>query len=231
MRDEFDITAPVEVVYILRELIRTRELLNVSFNQGKDSMTTLLLHADRDRDILVFDGSSDKAINRNIVAASRMAFSGSLRGAKIQFSSSGAREVVYHSAPALAVKFPAAVRRFQNRESFRVTTSSATCTLPVPGRGYVTVPVNEVSVGGTLVMLDHASDAFHLGQNIDCQLKLGAVGSVKCRLEVRGFKRVGRMLGMGCRFAGLSRGDEAMIARFVAQSERDSITKSNFFGR
>ncbi len=228
MKNEFEVDSPVEIVYILRELIRTRELLTVSFNQGRDSMTTLLLHADHDRDSLVFDGSGDKAVNRAIVAASRVGFSGSLRGAKVAFLASGARETSYRGSPALDARFPASVRRFQNRESFRVRTATASCTLPVPGRGYITVPVNEVSLGGTLVMLDYAADVFHLGQTIDCQLKLGEAGAVRCRLEVRGFKRIGRMLGMGCRFVGLSRGDEAMIARFVSQQERDAIAKGGF---
>ncbi|HEX8963161.1 MAG TPA: flagellar brake protein [Rhodocyclaceae bacterium] len=228
MKAQFEVDAPVEVTYILRELIRTRELLTASFNQGRDSMATLLLDADRDRNIVVFDGSSDAAINRSIVAASHVGFTGSLRGARIEFFSVGAKEMAYRGAPALAVRFPAVVKRFQNREAFRVKTITASCTLPVPGRGYITVPVQEMSVGGSLLMVDSAADSFHLGQTLDCQFKLGGQGALRCRVEVRGFKRVGRAMGMGCRFVSLSRSDEAAIARFVAQEERDSITKGGF---
>jgi c-di-GMP-binding flagellar brake protein YcgR len=223
-----DVTAAVEVVYILRELIRTRELLNASFNRGRDSMATLLLDADHDRNVVVFDGSSDPAVNRAIVAASHVAFSGNLRGAKIEFFSIGAKEVTFRGAPALTVKFPQSVKQFQNRESFRVKAVAATCMLPVPGHGYLAVPVQEMSVGGTLLMVDHAADAFHLGQIVDCQFKLGSQGTLRCKVEVRGFKRIGRVMGMGCRFVSLARADESAIARFVSQQERDSITKGGF---
>jgi c-di-GMP-binding flagellar brake protein YcgR len=224
-----EVSSAVEVLYILRELIRTRELLNAAFNQGRDSMPTLLLEADRDRNIVVFDGSNNPAINRSIVSASHVAFSGSLRGARIEFFSIGARELTFRGAPALAVKFPQAVKQFQNREAFRVRTTAATCNLPVPGQGYMSVPVQEMSVGGALLMVGPAADAFRLGQTIDCQIKFGGEGSLRCKLEVRGFKRVGRGMGMGCRFVSLSRSDEATIARFVSQQERDSISKGGGF--
>lgn len=225
-----EVTSAVEIAYILQDLIRLRELLNASFNHGRDSMPTLLLNADHSRNLLVFDGSSDASINRNIVAASHVGFSGSLRGAKIDFFSIGAQEVSFKGAPALAVKFPQSIKRFQNREAFRVKTSTATCTLPVPGRGYATVPVQEMSVGGALLMVGDASDSFHIGQTLDCQLKLGSEGTLRCKVEVRGFKRIGRALGMGCRFVSLPRQSEAAIARFVSQEERGTIVKRNIFG-
>lgn len=230
MKSNSEIDSAVEIAYILREMIRMRELLNASFNHGRGSMPTLLLDADHGRNVLVFDGSSDSAVNRSIVAASHVAFSGSLRGARIEFFCIGARELDFRGAPALAVKFPQAIKRFQNREAFRVKTSTATCTLPVPGRGFVTVPVQEMSVGGTLLMVGHACDDFHLGQTVDCQFKLGSEGTIRCSVEVRGFKRIGRELGMGCRFVSLSRANESAIARFVSQEERGTIVKRNIFG-
>ncbi|MGE5466021.1 MAG: flagellar brake protein [Ignavibacteria bacterium] len=231
MKDEGAVTSAIEVAYLLQQLIRTKELLNVSFNHGRDSMTTLLLHADRDRDHIVFDGSSDPAINRNIVAAARLTFAGMLHGAKLEFSAVAARELAYRGAPALSVRFPASIKRFQNRESFRVQTRSTTCTVPVPGRGYVSVPVPEISVGGVLLLIDSAEDVFRLGQTIDCSIELGSLGRIRCDLEVRGFKRMpSRRMGMGCRFARLSRSDEALIARFVSQQERETLAKKGFFG-
>ncbi|HEX8989566.1 MAG TPA: flagellar brake protein [Rhodocyclaceae bacterium] len=231
MKGDSEITSAVEVVHLLRQMIRTRELLNASFNEGRDSITTLLLEADRDGDRLVFDGSRDGAINRAIIAASRVVFSGSLYGAKIQFHAAPAREISYRGAPALLARLPATVRKVQNREAFRVRTTGANCSIAVPGRGYRTFPLSEMSVGGTQVLLDFASDVFQLGQTIDCVLGLGSQTSVRCKLEVRGFKRLpaGR-LGMGCRFVGLAPSDELLISRYVAQQERGSIARSSFFG-
>lgn len=231
MSGETEITSAIELVHLLRQLIKTRELLNAAFNQGRDSITTLLLEADRERDRLIFDGSRDAAINRAIVSAPRVVLSGSLYGAKIQFHVTGAKEVTYHGAPAVLARFPASLRRTQHRQSFRVRTEAASFILPVPGRGNVTFQASEMSVGGTQLILGYASDVFQIGQIIGCQIKLGGGEPIRCRLEVRNFKRLpAGKLGMGCRFVGLAPADEARIARFVSQQERETITRSSFFG-
>lgn len=231
MSGESEITSAIEVVHLLRQLIRTRELLNAAFNQGRDSITTLLLEADRDRDRVIFDGSRNAAINQGIVSASRVVFSGSLYGAKIQFHVTGTKEVLYRGSPAVQASFPSSLRHTQHRQSFRVRTGAASFVVPVPGRGNVTFQSSEMSVGGTQLLLDYASDVFHIGQIVDCQVKLAGGDAIRCKIEVRNFKRLpAGKLGMGCRFLGLAPADESRIARFVSQQEREKISRSSFFG-
>ena len=229
MDKEAEVTSAIELASIIRKMIKDRVLLTASFNQGKDSMTTLLLDADPARDTLVFDGSRDEAINRNIVAAMKVIFSGSPQGTKVRFASSGVKAIKYHGEPAFSIKFPSSLMRFQNRDAFRVGAEATFCTLPMPGRGSAKVPVKEISVGGAMLILNHATDNFTLGQVISgCQLDLGSQGRINCSLEVRGLKRLpSRMTGMGCRFVGMSKANEGLLARFVAQQERKSIAKSN----
>jgi c-di-GMP-binding flagellar brake protein YcgR len=232
MDSESEVSSAVEVVHILRQMIKNRELLTASFNQGRDSLTTMLLEADPNRGVLVFDGSGDPAVNRQITAAAKVIFSGSSLGAKIRFSSSGAKEVKHQGASALAIRFPASLTRIQKREAFRVKTgSAAACFLPVPGRGSVKVPVNEISVGGVSLHLTHAEDVFSMGQTIaGCRFELGSVGAINCTLEVRSLKRTpSRMLALGCRFVSLPKSSEALVSRFVAQQERSGGTKSGLF--
>jgi hypothetical protein len=105
--------------------------------------------------------------------------------------------------------------------------------LPVPGRGSVKVTVDEISIGGVQLMLNHSADVFMLNQTISgCRIELGSFGSITCNLEVRSLKRTpSRMLGMGCRFVGLSKANEALLARFVAQQEHKSVTsRGGLFG-
>jgi c-di-GMP-binding flagellar brake protein YcgR len=232
MDNEAEVTSAVEMVHMLRQLIKNRELLTVTFNQGRDSLRTMLLDVDPNRGILVFDGSSDAAVNRQIVAAAKQIFTGALLGAKIRFSGSGVKEVQYRGAPALAMKLPASIVRIQNRETFRVQTGgSAACHLPVPGRGNVKVPVNEISVGGVSLLLGHAEDVFSMGQNIaGCRIELGSLGTITCNLEVRSLKRTPtRKLALGCRFVGLPKPSEALVSRYVAQQERSGGSKSGLF--
>lgn len=232
MDNETEVTSTVEVMHILGQLIKNRELLTVSFNQGKDSLRTLLLEADPKRGVLVFDGPSDAALVRSIVAAVKLSFAGSLHGARLRFVAAGVKEVSHRGAPALAVKFPASLFRVQNRETFRVKTgNAAACHLPIPGRGNVKVPVNELSVGGVSLQLGHAEDVFRIGQSVPgCRLDLGSVGTVVCTLEVRSLKRTpARLLSLGCRFVGLTQASEALIARFVSQQERGGASRSGLF--
>lgn len=210
----------------MRQLIEKRELLTVSFDQGRDGMTTLLLDADQRRGILIVDASRDETVNRRIATARNVTFSGGPPGKKVRFSSVGAKEVQYRGAPALAIKFPASLVRAQNRDAFRASAQGTFCVLPVPGRGSVRVPVLDLSVGGMLLSLNTTvADQFSLHQKVSgCQLDLGSLGKVSCNIEVRRLKLMpSRMTGMGCYFIGLPGSSEVLISRAVAQQQRKSL--------
>lgn len=228
MSSEENLTSAIEINAVIRQLIEDRELLNVAFNQGRDGMTTLLLDADSRRGILVFDASRDESTNRKLVSADKVVFSGSMRGTKIRFSSIGAKEIQHRGYPALSIRFPAALLRTQHRSAFRVTSGSAYCTLPIPGKGMVKAPIADLSVGGALLTLNSsAASGFTIGQTLSgCEVHLGSFGKVSCKLEVRTIKLMpSRMTGVGCRFVSLPTATEAQIARFIAQHER----KGSFF--
>jgi c-di-GMP-binding flagellar brake protein YcgR len=224
---ESTLTAAAEIAAIVRQLIEKRELLDVSFNQAGDTMKTLLLDADQRRGILVFDAAQDDAINKKIVAASRVNFAGALQGKKIKFSSSAAQRTVFEGSAALSSKFPSALTSVQKRNFYRVRLQSASCVLPVPGRGIARVPVVDISAGGALLLVSNGADGFSLRQVIPgCQIDLGSHGKISCDLEVRRVKLMpNRSAGMGCRFASLSKASEAQLARFVAQNQRPGLAR------
>jgi len=218
-------TSAIEILSIVRQFIQTRELLNAVFNQSRDSMTTLLLDVEQSQALLIFDASNDPALNRKMIASGKVIFTGSLRGTKVRFSSEGVKETQYRGTAALAIKMPRSITRFQNRGTFRVKASGASCALPVPGMGIVKIAINEISVGGVLLLLNSSADRFMAGQIISgCQIELAGFGKIPCGLEVRRIKRSpGRGIGIGCRFVGMSSANEALVARFVAQEERKSV--------
>lgn len=222
MASEPNVTAAAEIAAIIRQLIESRELLNVSFNQNGDTVKTMLLDADARRGTLVFDASQDDAINGKLAAASKVNFSGTLQGTKIHFASAGAKRIVFEGSPALASRFPTALTRVQNRNAYRVRTQGAYCVIPVPGRGIAKVPVTDVSAGGALLTVKNAAEGFSLRQVVPgCQLYLGSFGKIACDLEVRSVRLLSdRTAAMGCRFASLSKASEIQVARFVAQNQR-----------
>lgn len=225
MASEPNVTSNVEITSIIHQLIEKRELLSASFNRGQDGITTLLLGIDAQHGTLIFDASRDDAVNQKIIAADTVIFSGVSKGTKIRFSSAGAQATRFRGGPALAITFPKSLTRIQNRGAFRVGTQGTYCMLPIPGRGLVKVPVNDISVGGVQVLLANAAEYFRYRDTISgCQLDLGSHGKVNCNLEVRTIKQMpSRTTAMGCRLSGLSRSHEALIARFVARQERKGM--------
>ncbi len=225
-----EVRGQAEIVFLLRQAIKSRELFSVTFSQGKDSMSTLLLDISPERGHLTFDASRDAAINQKVVAGGRLHFSGLLRGVKLQFAVIGSKVVDYQGGPALQVKIPELLNHFQNRDSFRVKSQVPTyCQLKLGDGSKLRVPVDELSVGGIQLILSYDASNFSIGQKLPgCELEMGGLGNLLCQLEVRNTKEItsrisgNRAIGMGCRFVGLGKSDEARISRFVAQQERKS---------
>lgn len=237
MSSDAEISSATEIVFLLRQLIKNKELFSVSFGQGRDSMSTLLLEVSPEKGMLVFDGSSDPAVNQKVVAGGRLQFSGNLRGVKVQFAAMGCRSITYQGAAALVVKIPEHMLHHQNRAAFRVKAKTPSyCRLALPGGGKLKVPIDELSVGGVQLILGYDARTFPIGQKLPgCEIELGAGSVLLCQLEVRSNKQITsrfsglRSVGMGCRFVGLSKGDEARVSRFVAQQERQALGKDSPF--
>lgn len=237
MSGSSEVRSQAEIVFLLRQAIKSRELFSISFSQGKGNMTTLLLDVSPERGTLIIDASGDAATNQKVVAGGRLHFSGVLRGVKLQFSVIGSKVVDYQGGPALAVKIPELVNHFQNRDSFRVKSQVPTfCMLKRRDGSRLRVPVDELSVGGLQLILGYDEDNFSVGQKLaGCELDMGGLGNLACQLEVRSIKQItsrfsgARAIGMGCRFVGLGKSDEARISRFVAQQERKT-SSSGLFG-
>lgn len=236
---EAEVSNPEEIVFLLRQLIKNKELFSISFNQGEGNMSTLLLDISPKQGVLLVDGSREAAINQQVVNAGRLQFTGRLRGAKVQFVVLGSRVVDYQGASALAVKIPEVLQYHQNRGSFRVQAQSATyCLLSSRDGSQLKVPVDELSVGGVQLVLGYDAPSFSIGQKlVDCQLDLGGLGTVVCQLEVCSNKQITsrfsglRAIGVGCRFVGLPRSDEARVSRFVIQQERQLLGRDNPFSQ
>lgn len=236
MSSKSEVRSQAEIVFLLRQAIKSRELFSVSFSQGKGSMSTLLLDISPERGSLIIDASGDAATNQKVVAGGRLHFSGLLRGVKLQFNVIGSKVIDYQGGPALALKIPDMVNYFQNRDSFRVKSQAPTfCLLRRADGSKLRVPVDELSVGGVQLILSYDESSFAIGQKLPgCELEMAGLGNLVCQLEVRSSKETtsrfsgSRAIGMGCRFVGLGKSDEARISRFVAQQERKTAGSGLF---
>lgn len=228
-----EIESTTEILSILRQLARTRALISVSFNQGKGSISTLLLDVDEKRGILIFDVTNDPSVNAKIAASLKITFQGTLNGSKLLFTSTGVKPIQHQGSSAMSARLPTLMSHHQRRESYRVNISGATCSFHTPATGTIKLNIVELSVGGVQLVLNIPSDSFSINQRIaTCMINLGTDGNVSCGLEIRSIKQLpNKKWTLGCQLLGLSKTGEAQIARFVTRAQgKINASSGRFFG-
>ncbi len=231
---KFEISSRAEIVQIIRYLIKHSELLSVSFNDGKESITTLILDLDAERNRLVFDACGDQAINQKIADSRRVFFSGFHGQVKIEFFSEQPQLDTYQGRSAFSSSIPVSLRRFQHREHFRIRiqTGDTYARWTSPEGQEIQLLTEEVSLGGVSFSLSVPGLSFELNQTLNaCKIDMGKSGTLECDLEVRSLKPTSKtilehpVISMGCRFVGLSRIGENVLHRFIVVQERELIQK------
>lgn len=231
---KFELSSRPEIIQIIRYLIKHTELLSVTFNEGKESITTLILDFDADRNRLVFDACGDQAINQKIADSPRVFFSGFHGQVRIEFFSDQPQRGTYQERSAFSSIMPVTLRRFQHREHFRVRIQTGdTYALWTPPEGEeMSFLVEEVSLGGVSFSLSDPGHTFELYQMLkSCRIDMGKAEALECDLEVRNLKPTAKIImnhpviSMGCRFVNLSRGGENVLHRFIMMQERELIQK------
>ena len=230
--NKFDISSRAEIIQIIRYLIKHSELLSVSFNEGTESITTLILELDTEHNRLIFDACGDPAINQKIANSRRVFFSGFHGQVKIEFFSDQPRLGTYQERSAFSSAIPLSLRRFQHREHFRIRiqTGDTYAQWTPPEGEEMRLLVEEVSLGGMSFSLSDPGQTFELYQTLKgCKIDMGKSGMLECDLEVRSLKPTTKkimdhpIISMGCRFVGLSRIGENVLHRFIVVQERELI--------
>lgn len=221
-----EIKSKLDIVHMLRQLLKNKEILGVSFNNGKSRLSTMLLNVYPEENRMVFDGFED-TVNQSIRDSVKVTFNGYLDGVKISFTAAHSKIGVYEGAPALSINLPASIQYFQTRTSFRVKAPSNTyCSVSPSFWKSLKLSVDELSVGGLSLFTSKDQDSFTIRQAIkNCQLDLGDFGKLECTLEVCSIKQTTNRIGakvtsIGCRFVGLKANEEAILSRFITQQER-----------
>lgn len=163
--ERYRLTGRMEILSVLQSLVVRNVAVSVLFTGGRDSLLTRLLRADGDG--VVFDGSSDAAVNRRLLASPRLIFSTRPGGVLVQFSSAPARTIAWDDGDAIAVPLPERLTRLQRRESFRVLAPVARpipAEIELPELGLRTLPLHDISVGG--VGLTPTADVGALGPGL-----------------------------------------------------------------
>jgi c-di-GMP-binding flagellar brake protein YcgR len=230
---DFEIDSRREIVSLLRAIGEKNQLIRMLVRGEADVCVTSILDIDPDTNSLYFDCSIDPEQNRRILEASRLSFETTLDRIRILFTTEGAEETTYDGGKALQVAIPPSLIRLQRREFYRMPTpvsNPVRATIPIPpelGGGSAVVPLADISVGGIAILDNKMVLGNTIGHKyLGCRIDLPDIGIVTTGLRVRNSMELTLLNDksnrrLGCEFIDMSRGNLALVQRYITKLERE----------
>ena len=225
--DEFRVDHPDEVMSLLRRLVDSAVLVQLSAPGGA-AYTSTLWAVDAQGRRVSFDADAAHPQIRALVEAGEATAVAYLDAIKLQFDLQGLMLAHGNNASALQAVLPDVLFRFQRREFFRVRTrDSAVAHLRHPAsRGeMLTLRVLDVSVGGCALQLPAEAAPIEPGTTLDgVRLELDADTLFVAPLVVQhvsgGFGSNTRVSRLGCSFARLDGTSQRALQRYIDLTQR-----------
>ncbi len=230
---KYILSSRVEILFILRELMRKGALITAYFNDGSDYLLTTLL-AVEDNGTLLLDYGADAEMNQKALASEKVVFIANHDKVKVQFSRPNLQPVNFEGRPAFRTTLPESVMRLQRREYYRLTTPSSRpvkCLIPVhtekgPLRD-VEAMVLDISNGGVAVIAPPDGLTLKVGSTLaDCRIVIPDMGTIFTSIQVKNMFDVTLKNGThvrraGCQFSHLDGAAMALVQRYIIRVERD----------
>lgn len=228
--EEFTLTSRREIVFYLHQLINDGERISVVFDEGRETILTVLLHVDEGAGHLVFDWGGSETANRRLLASERNFFICTPHGVRNQFITGKVWEIGYKGRKAFATGLPNKYVRLQRREFFRLVlpmTQRLQCSLPAPeGAARPVFPAVDIGVGGIGIETPSITSAFDTGQKLEgVEIDMKGFGILRVNVLIRfvgaiqrGNKQVGRL---GCQFVNLTPAQEHQLQKFITHVQRE----------
>ncbi len=230
---DFEVSSRREIIALLRSIGEKNQLVRMLIQGEADVCVTSVLDVDPDTNSVILDRSIDNAQNLRILRGQRISFETSLDKIRILFSGEGVTETMFENAPALKLALPLSLIRLQRREFYRMATPvsnpvSAMIQMPDDlGGGTVGFPLSDISCGGIAILDNKLVLGDTIGINYEgCRIDLPEIGAVTTTLQVRNSvdltllnNKTNRRLG--CHFIDISRGNLAMVQRYITKLERE----------
>lgn len=232
--ESFAATFRREIIFYLRQLINDGERVNVMFDEGRETLLTVLLDVNEEENTVLFDWGGSEVTNRRLLASQRAIFVATPQGVRHQFVTSRIWQAVYKKRPAFATPIPAKYVRLQRREFFRLKlplTQRCPCVFTMGENEKLwEMTVMDVGLGGVGLDAPVIKLPFEIGQTLSrVSIDLGKFGKLVADLEVRHTDSVSRgtrqSSRLGCRFLGLTPGQEHDLQRFITHVQREERAK------
>jgi c-di-GMP-binding flagellar brake protein YcgR len=227
---KYRIASRVEIVAILRDLLKAGELVTAYFHGGRDFVVTAVLEVDAERGFAVLDSGANPQQNARLLASGQLSATASQHGVRIQFKAGPVESVSFEGRPAFRVPIPDSLVKLQRREYYRMPTPlmrPVICELPARDGERAHVMIADISVGGVCLMGEPSGVPLEPGQTLSgCRILLPDMGSVLTDLVVRNSYTVTLKNGAiarrtGCEFVRLGAQQEAMVQRYIMKLDRE----------
>lgn len=229
-----------EIVAVLGEIRRQRQLVRMTFSEGRENVLTSILAIDIDSNFMYIDSAPDPAQNRRITLSQQVSFETMLDKIRILFSSAHAERCEHDGFPALRFPLPESLARIQRRQAYRVTVpfnSPIRCTFLPPGTDLrpltapAVVDLLNISTGGIAVVdTGHQIDSRAGAIYPTCQIGFPGY-PVSVSIEVRHAQVITLPSGkiarhIGCRFMDTPTQVTALVQRYIMKLEREQNARN-----
>ncbi len=228
--DPSEVSLPTQIAHILQRLARHHALITVSLPDCEDAFSSTILKLERDAGILSIDELNPEEGHGLLLAQKRLRISARLKGVAVDFETA-LQDVRKEDGIAIySVAIPTLLHYHQRRAHFRAVIGPAhevPIVLETTHGRLLEGQVHDISPGGIGARFHHvAADELRCGQRLEsCAIKLPRGQTVHSALEVCFVdpSEAPAELKVGGRFIELNRGNEHMIARFIADLERQRL--------
>ncbi len=226
--DEFRISAPREIVALLKQFQDGNLLLNLNGSNGA-MLSTTLWALDPTRGQLSFSADAHAPVTQRLVECDEATAVGYLDSIKVQFDVQGLVLVRGVGGSAISARMPRELFRFQRRNAFRVrpllrSSPVARVRHPAIAEMQLALRVIDVSIGGCALFLPDDVPPIQPGSVMNqVQLDLDADTRVLADLRLQHatvLSPEARGARMGCEFVRLGSEGERALQRFIDQTQK-----------
>ncbi len=226
--DEFRISAPREILAMLKQFQDGNVLLNLNGSNGA-MLSTTLWSLDPTRGQLSFSADAHAPVTQQLVECDEAVAVGYLDSIKVQFDVQGLVLVRGVGGSAISARLPRELFRFQRRNSFRVrpllrSSPVARVRHPAIAEMQLALRVIDVSIGGCALFLPDDVPPMQAGMLMNqVQLDLDADTRVMANLRLQHVSVLNpeaRGARLGCEFVQLGADGERTLQRFIDQTQK-----------
>ena len=212
------------VIAKLKQLIKHHCMITATFNNGTQSISTVVLEVLKDMDLVALDYGASESQNLQLLNSGRVFFKTELDGITVQFDADSVTKAKLQNDPVFAIPIPSSLLWIQRREFFRVRIPLGTpafCEVKQIDGSYRKYKLFDISAGGLSLHDEYQDLDYEEGLVLSaCKLELPDHGHGKVNLKIQNSfpaekNKPKAGCRIGCEFVGIGMSFGATIQRYI----------------